>query len=355
MKYKSFISYRHSENGRRHAVALETALKRYAKPTLARPMPIFRDEKHMKPGINLPKLIQEGLENSEYLIFLAEKSSAGSQWCGEELEYWCNPAKLNRTQNLIIVLIGDDIILNKTSSVNFGRTTALPRLLEPYITSIPLYVDLRWAKTASDTDLQNSKYRHEINALTARLRGLNPEDLNDEEIRVFRRNIRVRNGAIAVLLGMLLVASGAAWWAVKQQGIAEENALEANSQSEIAVKQTDLATRNEKTAIKKTAEAEQNLEKANAEEKRAKEALIQVEKERNATEVQRQEAQKNFEVAKKEKEKAEFQLAFNVLKSTKQFPENFDALILLDSLDCSNWKLDSLSPEIGKLGNLKKT
>ncbi|GEM_PF-2897987 len=40
MEYKAFISYRHSENGRRHAVALETALKRYAKPTLARPMKI---------------------------------------------------------------------------------------------------------------------------------------------------------------------------------------------------------------------------------------------------------------------------------------------------------------------------
>ena len=27
MKYKAFLSYKHSENGRRHAVALETALK----------------------------------------------------------------------------------------------------------------------------------------------------------------------------------------------------------------------------------------------------------------------------------------------------------------------------------------
>jgi hypothetical protein len=69
-------------------------------------------------------------------------------------------------------------------------------------------MDLRWAKTATDTDLQNPKYRHEINSLAARLRGVNPEDLNDEEIRVFRRNIRLRNGAIGVLLGMLVVAVG---------------------------------------------------------------------------------------------------------------------------------------------------
>lgn len=227
MKYKAFISYRHSENGRRHAVALETALKRYAKPTLARPMPIFRDEKHMRPDISLPKLIQEGLENSEYLIFLAERSSAESQWCGEELEYWCNPAKLNRTDRLIIALIDDDIVLRGTDGIHWEQTTALPLLLQPYLTSIPLYMDLRWAESATDTDLLHPKYRHEINSLTARLRGVLPEDLNDEEIRVFRRNIRLRNGAIGVLLTMLLLSVGATFWALDAQKKAEANAAEA--------------------------------------------------------------------------------------------------------------------------------
>lgn len=232
MKYKAFISYRHTENGRRHAVALETALKRYAKPTLARPMKIFRDEKHMKPDVSLPKLIRDGLENSEYLIFLAEKSSAESQWCGEELEYWCG--HLQRTDRLIIALVDDDIVLNETRSVNFEQTTALPKLLQPYLTSIPLYMDLRWAKSATDTDLQHPKYRHEINALAARLRGVHPEDLNDEEIRVYLRNIRLRNGAIGVLLAMLLVSVGATFWALDAQKKAESNATEALRQQQIA-------------------------------------------------------------------------------------------------------------------------
>jgi TIR domain len=236
MQFKAFISYRHSENGRRHAIALETALKRYAKPTLVRPMRIFRDEKHMKPDVNLSKLVKDGLENSEYLIFLAEKASADSHWCCEELEFWCNPAGLNRTENLIIILIDDDIVLNKTQSINFEETTALPGLLGIYLTSIPLYVDLRWAKTETDLDLQHPKYRHEVNALAARLRGVNPEDLNDEEIRVFRRNIRLRNGAITLLLGMLLIAVGTAWWAVKQQEVAEASTIEAQKQKNIAEK-----------------------------------------------------------------------------------------------------------------------
>lgn len=252
-KYRAFISYKHSENGRRHAVALETALKRYAKPTLARPMPIFRDEKHMKPGISLPKLIQDGLRNSEYLIFLAEKQSADSQWCGEELEFWCG--ELRRSENLIILQIDDEIALDGTKSINFERSTALPGLLRPYLTSIPLYVDLRWAKTATDTDLQHPKYRHEINALTARLRGVNPEDLNDEEIRVFRRNIRLRNGAIGVLFVMLLISGVATFWALnaqkeaqRQQQIAESNAAEAKKQQQIAEK--NLADRIEQETQK---------------------------------------------------------------------------------------------------------
>jgi len=234
MKYKAFISYRHSENGRRHAVALETALKRYAKPTLARPMKIFRDEKHMKPDISLPKLIREGLENSEYLIFLAERASAESQWCGEELVYWCGA--LRRTDRLIIVLIDDDIALDGTNGIHWDATTALPALLRPYLPSIPLYMDLRWAETAADTTLQNPRYRHEINALAARLRGVNPEDLNDEEIRVFRRNIRLRNGAIGVLLGMLVVALGAT-------KIAADNARKAQTELDERLRQERLKER----------------------------------------------------------------------------------------------------------------
>ncbi|MGI9159055.1 MAG: toll/interleukin-1 receptor domain-containing protein [Saprospiraceae bacterium] len=139
MKYKAFISYKHSENGRRHAQALETALKRYAKPTRSRPMRIFRDEKHMKPDISLPRLIREGLDNSEYLIFLAERSSAASQWCCEELAYWCGELQRSeRSERLIIVLVDDEIISNGTERINFELSTALPRLLEAYITTIPL-------------------------------------------------------------------------------------------------------------------------------------------------------------------------------------------------------------------------
>jgi formylglycine-generating enzyme required for sulfatase activity len=330
MKYKAFISYKHSENGRRHAQALETALKRYAKPTLSRPMRIFRDEKHMKPDISLPRLIREGLDNSEYLIFLAERSSASSPWCCEELAYWCG--ELQRSERLIIVLVDDEIISNGTERINFELSTALPRLLEAYITTIPLYTDFRWAKTAEDISLQNTRYRHEINALSARLRGVSPEDLNDEEIRVFRRNIRLRNGAIGILTGMLFLSVIMAVWATKsarvateQREIAEKARISADSSATVALAQQKIAEEKTLEAEAKTIEAKtnldlagKNLQLAQAEEARARAALAQVEKEKVATEKQRIKAEE-------EKERAEEALA-DIRKKNRVTFETFASL-----------------------------
>lgn len=220
-KYKAFISYRHSDEGRRHAVALETALKRFAKPRFVRPMKIFRDEKHMKPDINLPRQISEGLANSEYLIFLADPSAAMSQWCRQELETWCNPQKLGRVEKLIIVLIGGTISTRNTEGIDFEKTDALPELLRSYLTDIPLYVDLTWAEKPEHLDIRNNRYKSLITGLLARLRNTTPEELNDEEIRVFRKNIRIRNRALGVVLILFLTAVGAGFWALQEKGNAE--------------------------------------------------------------------------------------------------------------------------------------
>lgn len=229
-KYKAFISYKHSPKSRQHAVSLETALKRYAKPTLAWPVKIFRDEKHMKPDINLPKLIRDGLDNSEYLIFLAEKDAAQSQWCAEELEYWCG--HLHRTEQLIVVLIDDEIAQHGTSGVHWEATTALPVLLKKYISAIPLYMDFRWAKTPAEQSLDHADYKKQINGLVARFRNVAPEDLNDEEIRVFRRNIRLRNWAIGLLASFLLIAAVALVFAFR----ARNEALTARNEALAATK-----------------------------------------------------------------------------------------------------------------------
>ncbi len=64
MKYRAFVFYRCASS---HIFAenLELALKAYAKPFWKSPMATFRDEKYLRPGIDLPGMIQDALENSE--------------------------------------------------------------------------------------------------------------------------------------------------------------------------------------------------------------------------------------------------------------------------------------------------
>ncbi len=69
MKYKAFISYKH-QSSTAFAVNLELALKDYAKPFLQPPLSIFRDEKYLKPGVDLPRKIRAALAQSECFIYL---------------------------------------------------------------------------------------------------------------------------------------------------------------------------------------------------------------------------------------------------------------------------------------------
>ena len=246
MKYKAFISYKHS-TGRPHAESLEKALKNYAKPLLASPIKIFRDEKHLVPGDGLSQLIKDGLEQSEYLLFLAEKQAAASNWCQDELEYWCHTLK--RTDKLIIVHIGDRIDIDqKNDTIDWDHTSALPQLLKTYVKTIPFYVDLSWVKKDQDSDLENIQYRTIINSLTAKFRGVTPEEINDEEIRVYRRNKRLRNGAIVILLTLLLISAMTTWWALNRNAYAQEKQRFAESQQRYAEQQERIAQQERDTA-----------------------------------------------------------------------------------------------------------
>jgi hypothetical protein len=53
MKYRAFISYKHASSSG-FAERLELAIKAYAKPIWQPPAAIFRDEKYLRPGANLP-------------------------------------------------------------------------------------------------------------------------------------------------------------------------------------------------------------------------------------------------------------------------------------------------------------
>lgn len=268
MNYKAFISYKHSIHGSSHAIALEKALKTYAKPLLSPPMRIFRDEKHAVPDLDLPRLIEKGLTDSEFLIFLADKDAADSTWCQNELRYWCDVLK--RRDRLIIVHIGHEIKLSADArKIDWEYTDALPKLLKEHIESVPFYIDLKWANKETERDLQHPDYNSLVNTLAAKIRGVTPESLNDEAIKIFRRNVRLRNTAILSLSIMLLISVAASFIAFKQTKEAEtqrtnaiNRAKEAVEQRKEAQKQKETAEKNAEEAVKQRKEAEKQKETA---------------------------------------------------------------------------------------------
>jgi hypothetical protein len=224
--YKAFISYKH-QTSTGFALRLEQALKGYAKPFLAKPMRIFRDEKHFAPGTDLPKLIIDALDASEFLILLAAPEAAGSPWVHDEIDYWCR--ELKRTPNLLIVLVGGEIATNnETKGIDWTHTTALPTLLEPHLDRIPLYLDLRSSAQIDDLTLSHPDFKRAVNGITARFRGIDPNEMLGEEIHQHRRNLRLRNTAVIALAILTMASIIAAYVAVNQR----EQALQ---QAKIAV------------------------------------------------------------------------------------------------------------------------
>ena len=214
-RYKAFISYKHAVLPT-FTSEFERALKTYGKPLFARPLRVFRDEAHLTPGIDLPKLIAEALDDSEFLILLASPAAAASDWVALELERWCG--HLARADNLIIVLVDGDIAVDSTNrTIDWTTTTALPGSLARYLSSVPLYVDVRRLATGTPT-LRDPEFKKAINAIAARLHMLDPNDMLGQEILEHRRTLRLRNGVMGALAALVL-ALGAAFYVARGQTI----------------------------------------------------------------------------------------------------------------------------------------
>jgi len=227
MKYKTFISYKHSDISREKAISVEKALKKYAKPWWKPTnIKIFRDEKEMQPGDNLGASINYALENSEYLLYFASKESAQSEWVQKELFKWCG--ELQRADRLIIIQVADNIVTDaKEEKIIWEQTDALPSFLEEYINYIPIYEDLSWASQDEILDLENPHFREIINSITARFRGKTPAEMNDENVLIDRRNKRIKNLTIGILTGLFILSVISTWIAIVQKNRANEQYREA--------------------------------------------------------------------------------------------------------------------------------
>ena len=64
---------------------------------------------------------------------------------------------------------------------------------------MPLFVDMRWARDHALLDLANPEFKRSVNAIVARLRGVDPNELAGIEISLHRKNVRLRNVVVVAL------------------------------------------------------------------------------------------------------------------------------------------------------------
>jgi hypothetical protein len=118
---------------------------------------------------------------------------------------------------------------------DWNGTDALPRRLSKAFDQVPKYVDLRWARTATDLSLRNPDFLTAVASVTSTLQGRPLDELVGEDVRQHRRTRRVAAAAIA---GLATLAVAAAVFGV----IASQQRDEARRQEQIAVEQKQVAT-----------------------------------------------------------------------------------------------------------------
>jgi WD40 repeat protein len=197
----AFISYSHAADGEL-APAIERALEQIAKPWYRRrSLSVFRDTTGLAVNPHLWSSICTEIDASRKFILLASPQAAASQWVGRELERWL---ETKSPDDILIVLTDGDLMWDQEANDFDGdKSSALPPVLYGGFSEQPLYLDLSWARSETQLDLQHPRFRDEIARLAAAIHGAAPDDLIGEDIRQRRRALRLAWGAAVGLLGLL--------------------------------------------------------------------------------------------------------------------------------------------------------
>lgn len=208
-KYQAFISYRHGA-GSGFAIPLARAIQRYARFFWSPSRKLFRDEEYLKPGADLPEMIRSALEDADFLVLLASPEAAQSKWVWNELSQWCS--RPERISNLIIVLTSGSISIDaQKKRIDWATTTALPRSLSNFLTSVPLYVDLSWTQNTSQFDLQHPRFKSAVNAIVAKMEDVDPHTMLGVQADAFRKNRRLGIASFSFITILVLLAGALAW------------------------------------------------------------------------------------------------------------------------------------------------
>ncbi len=220
----AFISYSHAADDRL-APALERGLERLARPwNRLRAVSVFRDQSDLSLNPDLWATISGRLDSSRFLVLLACPESAASIWVNREVAHWCES---KGTEYLLLVWTGGELAWDDATRDFTTGSSAIPDGLRGRFTDEPLYLDLRWARHEPELTLKQSRFRTAVAQVAAPIRGMPPDELEGEDIRLHKRAQRLARGAVAALVVLSVLATIAAVIAVSNAHRADQRTREA--------------------------------------------------------------------------------------------------------------------------------
>lgn len=205
--YNAFISYRHTPLDSKVAVEVQKRLEHFHIPNsikkasgLSRIARIFRDKEELPISSDLNALIEDALNNSDYLIVICSKHTKESQWVQREIEIFL---KSHPRQQIMTVLaegepdeVMPEILLKQEITVptpdGASETVTVP--------AEPLACDYRMPFKKAR--------REELPRLAAAILGCNYDDLRQRQ-----RRYRMQRLGIAAALTVTMLAGLAAYFA----------------------------------------------------------------------------------------------------------------------------------------------
>ena len=150
-----------------------------------RPLRVFHDEQNLKLGQGMWPTLEQGLENSEYLLLLASPMAASSSWTDREIKHFVSSHTYDRV--LIALTEGDLFWDVDAGDFDWSRTSALPRSLIGLYQDEPLWMDLRWVGSDFELSPDLPRFQDAMLDIAAVLYGAPKDELSQE---VFTRRRR---------------------------------------------------------------------------------------------------------------------------------------------------------------------
>ena len=238
MPYDAFISYSHAADDAL-APAIRHGLQMLARPwNRRRALEVFRDDTGLAVSPGLWTSICAALDQSEHFVLLASPGAAESVWVNREIDYWLESHPVDR---LLPVVTDGAWIWNSTGDFDWDRSTAVPPALRGIFGEEPRHLDLQWARTDTELNLRNSRFREAIAQLAAPMHAMTPQDLESADVANYKHVVRLRRAVIVALTVLLVLVSIAGLFAVQNARDARRAQASADQSARDAEEQADRA------------------------------------------------------------------------------------------------------------------